>query len=322
MNTNRQAFRSRCNQLVIVPVSTTILKNLNDEINEVMLSLPHSKGSVSSKSEISECFNVFDIEREQCHVVFVHRVDYRPGFQSNIGKVVKFSKSCYAPSRANMLRLATPSYYRDEQNLPAGIRDRYDSTLRKDASPWMRNRYLNNSVEAKVTFSSSSEPWIYCTSHILSTRESRDIASKFEVEYGYGASTQLKDVDAFAMWLGVDFALQIDKIKHLKLGIVEKWAYDTSSYSTDLWQQKEVNNIDTFVHVYHGPVHYEDQSGFVTTTEDMVDSHGSVRAWFTKRTEFSDQSEYRFVIITLGTPRNEIHEIQVSEELRRLTLAM
>ena len=322
MDTNSQAFSARSNQLVIVPVSAASLKYLNDEIEQAMLSITNSKDGASQVSKISDCFNVFDIEREHCHLIFVHRVDYRPEIRSSIGKVVKFSKRCYAPCRAKKLRIATPAYYRDEESLPPGIGDRYDSTLKKDASPCMRHRFSNNSIDAEVTFSSSSDSWVYCTSHIPTHFVYRDLKTKFSDEYGYDATTKIKDVDAFAMWLGIDFALQTDKRNHLKLSAFDMETYMKSSYSTDLWQQNGPQNIVTFVHVYHGPVHYEDESGVVATDEDMVDIHGSVRAWFTKRTEFADQSEYRFVFTTLGTPRNKIHKILVSEELRKLTLPM
>lgn len=287
-----------------------------------MVSITHTQGFGSPVSRISDGFIVLDVEKELRHLIFVHRVDYRPGIRSSIGKVVKFSKWCYAPCRTQKLRIATPSYFRDKESLPQGIGDRYDSTLKKDASPWMRQRFSNNGIDAEVTFSSSSDPWVYCTSHIPSSRSFRDLSAKFSDEYGYDATTQIKDVESFAMWLGIDFALQLDKSTHVKidtLGIVHDLLVRRAK---DMWRWQGGGGLETLVHVYHGPVHYEDESGVVSTDEDMVDIHGSVRAWFTKRTEFADQSEYRFVVTTLGTPCNEIHEIHVSEELRQLTLAI
>ncbi len=138
-------------------------------------------------------------------------------------------------------------------------------------------------------------------------------------EYGYDAATEIKDVDAFAMWLGIDFALQVDKDKHLKLGMPDKLFYMANSYSSNLGKQEGVQNIDTFVYVYHGPVHYENESGVIVTDDDLMDIHGGVRAYFTKRTEFEDQSEYRFAVSTLGTPCDDIFELDISEDLRQLT---
>ena len=250
--------------------------------------------------------------------------DLRPprGLSPSVGKVVKFSKRRYAPCQAKKLRLATPSYYRDQETLPPGIADPDENTLRRNATVWARNHFSNDSVEIKVTLSSFSEPWVYCASHLPSHRVSWDLKTTFSNEYGYDAATEIKDVDAFAMWLGIDFALQIDKGKHLNLGGLNTWAYKASSYSTNLWQQDGMQNIDTFVHVCHGPVHYEDESSVIATNDDWVDIHGAVRACFTKRTEFADQSEYRSAVSTLGTPNNKVLEMDVSEELRELTLAM
>ena len=78
---------------------------------------------------------------KQCHVVFVHKVDYRMRPKPTIRKVVKFSKSCHALFQVTNLRLSTPDYYRDEEDLTTGIADPYDSMLNKDASPWTRRRY-------------------------------------------------------------------------------------------------------------------------------------------------------------------------------------
>ena len=78
-------------------------------------------------------------------------------------------------------------------------------------------------------------------------------------------------------------------------------------------------SIDTFVYVYHGPVHYENESGVIVTDDDLTDIHGGVRAYFTKRTEFADQSEYRFAVELRGDPSKEIFKLDISEELRQLT---
>lgn len=284
--------------------------------------LRSTRSESTSASKNTDCFKVSDIGRKQCHMIFVHRVDYRPKPSPSIGKVVKFSKRCYAPCRAKKLWLATPSYYRDEETLPPGIADPDESTLKKNLTPWMRNRIPYGNVKAEAVFSPSREPWVYCTSHLPSHRVYRELKSKFLDEYDYDAATEIQDVDAFAMWLGIDFALQVDKDKHLKLEVLDRVAYRASSYTTDLWQQEGVQNIDTFVYVYHGPVHYEDESGVIATNDDWTDIHGAIRAYFTKRTEFEDQSEYRFAVSTPGTPCEEIFELDISEDLRQLTSPM
>ncbi len=303
MDLNRQTYLHRSNQLLIDRRPTADVKHKNEMIEQATRSLKLSQSDATPAPKITDYFCVSDIERKQCHRIYVHRVDYRSGFPQSVGRVVKFSKRCYAPCRADKLRLATPSYYRDQENLPPGIADPDENTLRKNATAWGRNRFSNNSFEAEIVFSSVSEPWIYCASHLPSHRVSWDLTTTFSDEYDYDAATEIKDVDAFAMWLGIDFALQIDKGKHLKLG-----GLNTRDY--------------TFVNVYHGPVHYEDESGVIATDDDWVDIHGAARACFTKRTEFADQSEYRFAVSTLGMPKDKVFWLDVSEDLRELTSPM
>ena len=320
INSNRQACSYRSGRLAICPLSEGDVTRQNEVIEQATLRATHSRGTPVPR--ITNGFSVIDIEREQCHLILVHRVDYRPRLSPSIGKVVKFSKRCYAPCRTKKLRLATPSYYRDQESLPPGIADPDENQLIKDLTPWMRNRIPYGSVKATAVFSSFSESWVYCASHLSHYHASRNLKANFSDEYDYDAATEINDVDAFAMWLGIDFALQVDKDKHLKLGILDTLAYWKSSYSTNLWQQEGVQNIDTVVHVYHGPVHYEDESGVIAINDDWTDIHGAVRAYFTKRTEFSDQSEYRFAVSTPGTPRHEIFELDISEDLRQFTSPM
>ena len=322
MDSKRQTFWRRSNRLLIDRRPAADVKHINEVIEQATRSLKLSQSYATPAPEITDCFCVYDIEREQCHLIFVHWVDYRPGLSPSVGKVVKFSKRRYAPCQAKKLRLATPSYYRDQESLPPGIADPDENTLRRNATAWGRNRFSNDSFEAEVVFSSFSEPWVYCASHFPSYGASRDLKTTFSDEYDYDAATEIKDVDAFAMWLGIDFALQTDKDKHLKLEALDRVLYKASSYSTDLWQKEGVKNIDTVVHVCHGPVHYEDESSVIATNDDWVDIHGAARAWFTKRTGFADQSEYRFAVSTLGTPNNKVLEMDVSEDLRELTSPM
>ena len=317
MDSSRQKWLRRSGRLAICPLSVADVAHQNKVIEQSVRRFTHSQSTQVPK--ITDCFRVLDTERKQRHMILVHRVDYRSGFPPSIGKVVKFSKRCYAPYRADKLRLATPSYYRDHESLPSGIADPYDSTLKKNVTPWARNRFSSDGVKMEVVFSSFSEPWVYCASHLSSYRASQNLKANFSGEYDYDEATEIKDVDAFAMWLGIDFALQIDKGKDLGQEVRDKLACIASSYSTDLWQTEGLQYIDTFVYVYHGPVHYEDESGVIATNDDWGDSHGVVRAYFTKRTEFANQSEYRFAVLVPGTPRDETFELDISEELRELT---
>ena len=52
--------------------------------------------------------------------------------------------------------------------------------------------------------------------------------------------------------------------------------------------------IDTVVHVYHGPLHYEDSSGYIATQDDWFDPHGGPRAWFTEEEAFREATGIPF----------------------------
>ena len=322
MDSNSQEYWCRSNRILICRQPAAAVTRFNDAARQITRRITGNQRRATPAAKITDCFAVFDVERKQYHLILVYRVDYRPGFPPNVGKVVKFSKSCHAPCRSKDLWLATPTCYQDQKTLPRGIADPRDSTLTRNATPWMRSRFPYGSIEAEVVFSSSSEPWLYCTSHFQSQRVYKELRSTFSDEFDYDAATEIKDVNGFAMWLGGDFALQVDKGEHLKLNALETLVYRRSSYCIDLWKQEGARNIDTVVRVYHGPVHYEDESGVIETEDDWVDINGAPRAWFTKRTEFAYQSEYRFAISTLGNPTVDVFKLDVSDDLRQLTLAM
>ena len=271
-------------------------------------------------SKTEDCVSVFDTEKEECSFIFVQRIDCRPSPSPRVQAILKFSKRCHAPFQSKDLQLATPEKYRTDDGLEPGIGDPRDGVLERDLTPWTINQVggFGNSVKANATFASSEEPYIYCTSiKPQSDRKMKEMKNKVFGKYKYDAATEIQNLDAFAMQLGIDFALSVDKEKDVKLGCLEKLIYLKSSYTVSLW--KGSRNIDKIVNVYHGPVHYEDQSGTVETQTDFFDPYGAQRAWFTKRTRFSDQKEYRFAVSTLGTPTNMIFRLAVSDEIRKLT---
>lgn len=324
VDSNRQACLHRSGRLLIDRWPAAKVRQQNEvfEREDIRLTRPQSYAAPASK--ITDCFSVFDKEQEQCRMICVHKVDYRPR-QTNVREVVKFSKICHAPCRSEKLRLATPSYYRDQETLPPGILDPDENTLRKDTTPLIHDLAripYGSSFKSKAVFSSSTEPWLYCTSHFPLLSMYRKLKTRFSDEYDYDAATKIEDVNAFAMWLGVDYALQIDKGKYQNLDGLNPLISLAINISPNLWKLRDLQNIDSVVHVYHGPVHYEDEAGIIATNDDLVDIHVPERACFTKRTEFEDQSEYRFAISTPETPEDKELWLDVSEDLRELTSPM
>ena len=117
----------------------------------------------------------------------------------------------------------------------------------------------------------------------------------------------------------------------------EPWVYCASHYRADSELRRlrsefsgkfgyssviRILDADTFVHVYYGPVNYEDVSGRLDKQAQWFDPNAGSMAWFTKNTSFANQSEYRFAVATPGTPVRPRHYVAVSPELRELTCAV
>ncbi len=236
-----------------------------------------------------------------------------------MGKVVVFSDPAYAPCRTDKLQLATPGFYREQEDLEPGIRDRHDGTLTRDGTRWAGS-VMGGTVSARLLFNSSSEPWVYCASHYRFDSELRRLRREFEGKHGYSAATRILDADAFAARLGIEFALGLDKSMEVKVGPIDEIGYARSSYSMSLWDGSRP--IESLVHVYYGPVNYEDVSGRVDKQAHWFDPNAGPMAWFTKKGSFAKQNEYRFAVSTPGTPVRQRHYILVSPELRALCCAV
>lgn len=251
---------------------------------------------------ITEMIKVHDLQASTLHLILVHHLDNRPRRARGVGDVVVFSKPCYAAFRAKDLQLATSAYYREGEELEEYIRDPQDGTLTKNGTPWART-IAGPGARAELSFRPTPEPWVYCASHYYLNRELRELKARF----GHGkAMTAISDPNAFARWLGIEFALTLDKMNDVRLEALDRIAYALCP------------DIDTVVYVHHGPVQYENVSSRVATQEDFSDSNGGLEACFTKKMSFEFQSEYRFAVSTLGGPVEPTHYITVSPELRGL----
>ena len=286
---------------------------INEQIATNNADLRSSNSDALPAPDVTDIVDVQDMETQSFHKLHVHRLDYRPQPAAAVGNVVVFSEPAYAARRTDKLQLATPAYYRNREALKPGIRDHHDGTLTKDATRWASSAMGGPVSAAHVAFASSGEPWVYCASHYGTDSELRQLRSDFRAEpYGYASATRIDDPEAFAVWLGVNFAMALDKTADVSLDPNHESYYARNSYTTSL----------TFVCIYHGPVHYEDVSGRVDRQEDWLDPHAGPRAWFTKKTSFKDQNEYRFAVTTPGVPVRPKHYVAVSPELRELTFAL
>ncbi len=300
----------RLQRSIVSRLDATVVDRCNQEMAMAGVTQP----------KISDIVVVLNLLLRECYLVFLHQVDLCPTATPPVSQLLKLSERCTAPYRGRELWLRTPAYYRRIESADTKPTDPHDGLLTKDATPWMRRTVALevgsiDSLNATMTFAADQEPWVYCTS-IPPTNEAerKELIERFPE---YDAMTAIEDPTSFAVRLGIDFAFSVQKPIHVELSPLERWAYDQSSYSVPLWEGE--HPIDKIVRVYHGPVVYEDQSGVLGSGEDVVDASMVPKGWFTKKTEFSGEREYRFAVSTLGKPRDDTFRLPISDEMRLLT---
>ena len=317
MSENRGRARvQRQRDCVVWRASTLEVQRLNQQAVETYGELSIKMGIGVDRIEqppFSEVITVFNVALEERYFVFIHHFNRSAIEVPQVRELVKLSERRFAPSHAPKLQLATPEYYRRSE-------DPHDGILTKDATPWMSQELESKvgiipSLSASITFVAPDEPWVYCTSmRPAHGRDAEGLRARFPQ---YDAMTVIKDADALAIQLGIDFAISVQKSTHVELGPDEEKAYRSGRYRAAIWEGE--HPIDKIIRVYHGPVVYEDRSGVLRAAEDVVDFSMVPKGWFTKKTRFSGEREYRFAVSTLGKPREDRFRLDISDELRMLT---
>ncbi|MCY3594820.1 MAG: hypothetical protein F4065_02010 [Rhodothermaceae bacterium] len=306
-------------------VGNRLTVRFNDHnINQVNVHLANALREVDPqwrKEPLSQMASVIDLDRESVSLVLVHEI------HGGVDKeIVKFSEPKYAPSPDRYLKLAKPAYYRDEECLVAGIRDPEDGTQIMDATPYMSQTIpvelssgMIRNLSAQFTLRSDNAPWVYCTSIRPNSQiEYSKLKQLFDDDYKYSAVTKIQDPSAFALQLGLDFVLMDDSSEHVEVDIIAAWGYERASAKCSLWDGPR--SINRIVHVYHGPVSYQDQSGVLQDLNDFRRLPDGIYATFTKRAKYRNQVEYRFAISPLGIAKRDTLLLPVSEELYKLVV--
>ena len=130
------------------------------------------------------------------------------------------------------------------------------------------------SFSATATLTSLEESLLYCTSilpvsHSEADTLHREFTSLKGTDY---AVTVIKDVNAFAKRLGIDFALSVDQKRDFQsqnfiqdyLG----WKYAFEACVT-YEMKKKVLLADTVMWVHHGPVQYRNEKLIIERIEDF-----------------------------------------------------
>ncbi|MCY4428491.1 MAG: hypothetical protein OXC05_15880 [Halieaceae bacterium] len=213
----------------------------------------------------------------------------------------------HAPYRAKHLKLATLRHFRECHREFEGTGDPMEGkSIVKSTYREFLNRHNVQStlqgaeyVATKVTYKTEDTSLVYCTS-----REN-DLASQYKQ---WGIASNISDVPRFAALLGAEFARQCDESRH------------TAITALDLIVGTAIANseIDTVVHVYHGPVVYHANVGEILFKK-IPGPARALSAYFLKGKAFEDQQEYRFVLtVPGGRPVQDEFFLNITPDLRSM----
>ena len=241
--------------------------------------------------------------------VFVCRVDMPPTAANAVPTpVVKLSSREHAIPVAENLQLATPRDYRkNHENEAEGVHDEREATYPKDMSEGLAASLrsdLGVSVDASTlkaeAIYAADGFWIFCTAVKLnSDGELRQIRDRL----GKESATMIASPTDFAQEFGAAFAAHASW-SHVNLSALDRIARDA--------RPPEMG--DKVVRVYHGRVHYRDDSEALV--ESFPLSHRVAAMSFIKREQYEWQHEYRFTVHMNGTAIEDTLRVPITSALR------
>ena len=239
------------------------------------------------------------------HVVVRRVHESSSSFLPSTSKVVRFSESQYAIANSVTIKLRTAGYYRDlEESDGCGIGDAEEATLRRntDFATFQREAGqtpMPGAHHVQTTLTYRSEHWILCTSIAPTPLTGMD-SMRTSICQSYDSATLIANPSQFARQLGIDFGntMRPSDLKHP---------------GPILWTSLPLVFVD------HGPVVYTESPSDVV--ERLPKASWGLVTPFVKRTHFSGQKEYRFVVSIggLGDPKERSLDLTITEELRALT---
>ncbi len=237
--------------------------------------------------------------------VVVRRVNVlSPTFLSSTSEVVRFSESQYAIPNSVNIRLRTAAYYRNwEESDRCGIGDPEEATFRRNTDLATSRREagqtpIPDAHGIQTTLTHKSDCWILCTS-MAPTLLTDTNSMRASVCQSYDATTLIADSSHFAKQLAIDLG------NSLRPSDLER--------PYDVWWQ-----LCPQLFVDHGSVVYTESPSEVI--EKFPQGSWGLVTPFVKRTHFSDQEEYRFVLSIggMGGPKEKSLDLIITDELRAL----
>ena len=183
-------------------------------------------------------------------------------------QVVRFSKREHSPRLSDEIWVSTLAHYREGEGLEADQRDPMEGRVKLDATPFVARRLSEGgvldtarSLWANAEYDLATDPWVYCTAfHPGSERDAYRLGKR--ISSSNDTITNVLDVNAFALELGIDFAIKLNAAIHTKP--LSGWHLIQGAIASS-------DGFEKVVYVDHGPVAYEDISGTLDTGREPVD---------------------------------------------------
>ena len=265
-------------------------------------------------------FEGFSLDHDSNMVATMH-VDFRmPDERSPIGAVVKYGQAKYAIEHSGTIQLTRPPYFRKEsetliydkgeglvikqtvarREAPAAVQDAWIQSLGDildEAAESVGLTVLSKNITMKdATITDTDEHtiewgnrdfWLHCTA-MEPTSDAQSTALLESLDPDYDHESYIPSARTFAQMLGRAYVEQYgapydaeDPMEHKVGGVFVGNTYHCK------------------IGVYHGPVVYVDDP-YAVCTSTLAGQNSMVRTImpiFVKHKDYSDQREYRFVIL-------------------------
>lgn len=240
--------------------------------------------------------------------------------------LVKFTNEKHRIYQENSsLQLGTAGYYRGES--PDGYRDepkednahidRQESAIHVPKGAYAISTRLGSDPTPKpvlLRVLTCEDSWMFCTSAIglRDLDQALNTTKKF-IDHGRSAYSVIErdDIEEFAFLLGLRYGLDAST----RIGEIY-YLGDTPGGVPGLYENnKECNYL---LRVFHGRVKYVDDPSEFVLKYARDDDMKRLLPSFVKRTKFSYQSEYRFIIHGWGHPKIQKTLLPLEKDIRRM----
>lgn len=263
---------------------------------------------------VRELVCIEDSKTGKRYLVVIRHVDLRPTCTPVENGIARFTERKDAPLESHNIRLHTPEYYRKcEQG------DQLEGVQETDLAPFIASHMRSSgipantaSVTANAQLAAHRKVWILCTS--IKPSNFTDARSLERYFSGKGRDARIftvHDLDGFALQLGISVA----QYAALKPNSADDFlARLQRLYSMHVCGTAK--EIDAFVQVTHGPVHYGKEGLIIQRGSDFSIVELD-KVLFTKNPKFSSEQEYRFSV-SAACPACDFIQIDISPELSEL----